>query len=191
MSTIFNQLVKHRINEFNNCNPVGSGKHDVKPGQVIINELHPKPIGLTGETMFCNANWRPHSNTPFLQGLAFKMNTDVLYNSASRSRNKKTPVQEIAFKVVQVENPGVKHYIRKTGKPTSKYNVTWAVTDQNPEGEILTPKAAGLYLLLNTGRKPNFVGEAIENFYAQSEDSIRDIASLETEELFDIYDLDC
>lgn len=88
MSTIFNQLVKHRIEEFNKCNPEGSGRHDLKPGQVVITELQPETIGISGETMFCQANWRPHSYAPFYQGQRFRMNTDVLFNAASTSNHK-------------------------------------------------------------------------------------------------------
>ncbi|MFD0751264.1 hypothetical protein ACFQZS_14025 [Mucilaginibacter calamicampi] len=190
MSIIFNQLVKHRIEQFNRCNPEGSGKHDVKPGQVVIHELYPKRIGVTGETMFCDANWRPDDKSPFLQGLAFRMNTDVLYNSASRSKNKKVPVHDLVNKVVCVTNPGIMKYLRKNRKSLLKYNVTWEITDEEPNQVILTPKAAGVYALTNTGREAEKLGEAMENFYEQCGQYLKDAACDEGYIDFDIDSVD-
>lgn len=179
MSTIFNQLVKHRIEEFNQCNPKGSGKWDVKPGEVVISELHPTPIGIYGETMFCDANWRPHCYVPFLEGLSFKMNTDVLYNSVSSSNQKVKPAQQLLGEMVYITSPATSYYTNSEGKTFSKYNVKWGVIAKDPEFETLKPKAAGLYALVNTGSKAKTLGEAVENFYAQSGEELRDATYLE------------
>ncbi|UEG53427.1 hypothetical protein LLH06_00350 [Mucilaginibacter daejeonensis] len=173
MSAIFNQLIKSRIEQFNNCKPEGSGKWDVKPGQVIIQELHPTPIGITGETMFCDANWRPHANAPFFKGQTFRMNTDVLFNDASFSTKKDRSPQELIGSMVHISDPGVTYYLDRKGQPRSKYNVKWGIICKAPIDDTVIPKTAGIFAMVNTGpNKAKTLGEAMENSYAQSDESI-------------------
>ena len=176
MSTIFNQLVKHRIEQFNNCNPEGSGKHDVKPGDVVISELHPTPVGVSGETMFCDANWRPNPYAPFLKGQTFKMNTDVLYNKVSFSIDKTKPVDQLVGRLVSIKEPAISHFTNAKGKTFSKYNVKWSVIGKDPEMDTVIPKSAGMYVLADSGPGIKTIGDAMENFYEQHGDYLRDAA---------------
>jgi hypothetical protein len=177
MSYIFNQLVKSRIEQFNNCKPHGSGKWDVKPGQVVIHELHPTPIGINGETMFCEANWRPNSYAPFFQGQLFKMNTDVLYNRTSTSTKKDQSPQELIGKLVDISDPGITYQLDRNKKSIAKYNVKWGIINKDPIEDVVTPKSAGIYVMVHTGNtKAKTLGEAMENFYTQSNESV-EIAS--------------
>lgn len=185
--SIFNQLVRKRIEEFNQVNPEGAGKYNIKPGQLVISELHPTPVGINGEILLCYANWKPTNKSVFYKGQSFKFCLDNLYKHPYTESRANAP-EALVGELILAYEPGVLYSSYKKDVAV-EYNLKWDIIQKEPE--YVTPENAGLYVFMSN---MNTLGEMVKHQFKSNEHlewAAYDEGNLYDEDyLVEDYDLD-